>query len=338
MKHLILSAVLALSPAHAIAQNSAPIIADVVNGHILPGFDALAARAAGLAHAAENECSPNSVALQTAYGHAFDAWISVSHLRFGPTEENDRAFALAFWPDTRGVTPRSLSKLIATQDSIAESPAEYQQVSIAARGFYALEFLLFDDRLRTAADPNYHCRLIQTITQDIQANSQAIKTDWHEGYAAQILTPRQDGLYRTEEEILQELFKTLTTGLQFTSETRLARPLGSFDKPRPKRAESWRSGRTAQHLQLSLHALGDLAARLSGANPALREKLKVSFELPIAQILAINDPTLAGVSDPQQRFKIEVIQQSVNTVREVVENELGPVLGVSAGFNALDGD
>jgi len=36
--------------------------------------------------------------VDAAYHVAFDAWMSVSHLRFGPSEADDRAFAIAFYP------------------------------------------------------------------------------------------------------------------------------------------------------------------------------------------------------------------------------------------------
>ncbi len=49
---------------------------------------------------------PGDPVLTEAYHAAFDAWIKTSHLRFGPSEVNDRAFALAFWPDSRGQYPR----------------------------------------------------------------------------------------------------------------------------------------------------------------------------------------------------------------------------------------
>ena len=33
---------------------------------------------------------------------------AVEHLRFGPLEEDNPGFAIAFWPDTKGATPRTL--------------------------------------------------------------------------------------------------------------------------------------------------------------------------------------------------------------------------------------
>lgn len=101
------------STAHAQVPSSGPI----VQGHVLPGYRALSTTAADLEQAAAADCSPESPELRAAYGAAFDAWVGVSHLRFGPSEVDDRAFALAFWPDPRGSTPKALGRADPCQGS-----------------------------------------------------------------------------------------------------------------------------------------------------------------------------------------------------------------------------
>ncbi|WP_299777529.1 imelysin family protein [uncultured Roseobacter sp.] len=338
MKHFILSAVVLLTPVMAASQSATPVIDDILTGHILPRFEVLAERSQTLAETAAGDCTPSSDTLRGAYGDAFDVWIAASHLRFGPTEVADRAFALSFWPDSRGATPRALNTLIAEADPIAASPEDYAAVSIAARGFYAMEFLLFDDTLMRAGDTQYHCQLVQTISADIAALSSDILSDWQNGYAEKMRNPTSGGLYRSEEEVLQEAFKALTTGLQFTSDARLGRPLGTFDRPRPNRAEARRSARSARHVTVSLTSLRDLAQRLATSDASLSATLTKDFDRALTRLAALDDPVFAGVADPQGRVRIEVIQQSVDVIRATVRADLGPTLGVAAGFNALDGD
>lgn len=336
MKRFILTALLATAPVSATSQNA--IIDDIVNAHIVPRFQALANTSANLGAAAQTDCTVTSPALQAAYAQAFDAWISASHLRFGPSEIDDRAFALAFWPDSRGATPRSLTALLSAQDPVIASPQDYAQVSIAARGFYAMEFLIYDEMLRTTGLAADRCNLIQTVATDIASTSAAILSDWQSGYAAQMINPDPNGLYRSDEDAVQTLFDALTTGLQFTSETRLGRPLGTFERPRPTRAEAWRSARSARHARLSLAALDDLTQRLSGDDPDLAAQLRASFARSRQLLADLDDPAFAGVAAAQTRFKIEVIEQSIDLTRAVIRDRLGPTLGVAAGFNALDGD
>jgi predicted lipoprotein len=162
--------------------------------------------------------------------------------------------------------------------------------------------------------------------------------DWATTYAADLLEPTENGTYRSTQEALQEFLKALSTGLQFTSETRLGRPLGTYQKPRPTRAEAWRSGQSAAHVSLSLRALQELAIPLADDNTALATDLKTAFDRALHQLADLGDPVFAGVATPQSRLKIEVVQQSVETIRAIVRERLGPELGVAAGFNSLDGD
>lgn len=338
MKRFLMAVACVLIPLAAGAEQGAAIVADSVEGHILPRFERLAQASDALANVAAADCTVASKSLVRAYSDALDAWVSASHLRFGPTEMADRAFALAFWPDSRGKTPRALGTLIAQEDTIGTSVAEYAQMSIAARGFHALEFLLFDPEISTTGGAAYRCSLMQTVTGDIAVTTAAILSDWQSDYATRLLEPGPEGTYRTEEEALQEIFKALTTGLQFTSETRLGRPLGTFDRPRPKRAESWRSGRSARHVVLSLQSTRDLALRLAAGDADLTAALEVAFDRALTRLETLNDPIFASVADPQGRFRVEVIQQAVENIRAVVREDLGPTLGVAAGFNLLDGD
>ena len=332
---LIALAIALVAPLPAAALDTpAATILSAVEGHVLPGFDALAARSADLDAAAKADCGPS---LRTAWGAAFDAWVSVSHLRFGSSETANRAFALAFWPDARGATPRSLAGMIAARDPVIDAPGGMESVSIAARGFYAMEFLLFDDRITAMEGADYRCALIRAAAADIAATARAIADDWHDRYADVLLTAGANDVYRTEAEALQELYKALSTGLEFTADVRLARPLGTFAQPRPNRAEAWRSARSLRHVTLSLTALRDLARRLAGGRPAVTGALMAAFDA--AQDAAdLDDPAFAGVADPISRLRVEVLKQSVDHVRDVAAADLGPALGVATGFNALDGD
>jgi predicted lipoprotein len=326
-----------MMPLAAQAQDRAPILMDVAETHILPRFDKLPETTGALVSASRVDCDPTSPALRAAYDAAFDSWISASHLRFGPTEVDDRAFAMAFWPDTKGFTTKALSQHIATEDDAVQDPEAYAETSIAGRGFFALERMLFDPAFAEQGDADYRCALIQAIAADIDANARAMADDW-QSYAPGLTRPGENGRYRTQDEAMQELFKALSTGLEFTADTRLGRPLGTFDRPRPNRAEAWRSKRSLRHVELSLMALRDLASRLAFDHPDIAADLDAAFARAIENAQAIDDPALAGVSDPQARFRIEALQQSIHDIRAIASTELGPTLGISAGFNSLDGD
>lgn len=336
MKPAIFALVVILLPTMTLADTN--VTGVIVGKHIQPRFERLADATNILASVASKDCNATSQPLRTAYSDAFDAWVSASHLRFGPSEVDDRAFAIAFWPDSRGATPKALSRLIGDQDPIANNVEDYADVSIAARGFYALEFLLHDNTIGALGDDNYRCKLIQTISADTAVMASAISKDWNNEYPDNLLEPSENGIYRSNDEVQQEFLKALSTGLQFTAETRLGRPLGTYLKPRPNRAEAWRSGRSARHVLLSLTSLQQLAAALANKNTSLATDLNAAFDKALGQLADLNDPIFANVTDPQKRLKTEVIQQSINAIHTIVRERLGPELGVAAGFNSLDGD
>ncbi len=316
---------------------SSPMTDDVITGHILPRYETLAGTAQSLADVASQTCDVTDATLRGAYGDAFDAWIAVSHLRFGPSEADNRAFALAYWPDTRGVTPRSLTQLITAEDEAGRDPAIFPEVSIAARGYYALEFLIYDDAMAALGDDTYRCDLLRTVTADIATTTMAINDDWAE-YAALMQTPSEGTPYRDDLDVTQELYKALTTGLEFTANTRLGRPLGTFDRPRPARAEARRSERTSRHIEIALATLRDLSQRLAVDHPNTHAVLDGDYARALERLADLADPTLAGVADPMTRFRIEALAQLVAQIDTQTAGLLGPALGVSAGFNALDGD
>ncbi|MEL6958346.1 MAG: imelysin family protein [Pseudomonadota bacterium] len=330
MRALVIAVSTVLAPP---AFADAPDLKAIVETHVIAGYDKLAREAENLRATVAAHCEADHPALHTAYHLTFDAWVGVSHLRFGPSEQNDRAFALAFWPDPRGSTPKALAALIRDEDPAVFDAEEFSTVSIAARGFYALEFLLFDPQFASVENRDYHCALIQAATTDIALNATAILEGWEDGYGALMSSPGNN-TYRNPTEAAQQLFTSLSTGLEFTSQTRLGRPMGTFERPLPNRAEARRSERSLRHVILALEATQTLAALISNES----EDLDLAFKAALQRAKDLNDPVFSSVSTPQGRLKVEVLQQSIETIRSILNEDVGPSLGIAAGFNSLDGD
>ncbi|MBL3570043.1 imelysin family protein [Rhodovulum visakhapatnamense] len=335
IRRSVLALALALGAA-PLAAAPADIAEAVIDRHVLPGFARFEAAAADLQAAAEADCDPGSDPLRAAWGAAFDAWLGVSHLRLGPTETDNRAFALAFWPDPRGMTPKALAGLIADADPVVESQAGFATVSVAARGFYALEYLLYDPQF-TPPTP-YGCALIRAETRDIHALAAAILADWQDGYADLMRQPGPEAPYKDEREVLKAFFTALHEGLQVDVDLRLGRPLGTFERPRPTRAESWRSGRSLHNVTVTLTALRDLAMLMAAEDPASAAALSADFDRADRIAADLDDPVFAGVATPQGRLRVEILQQAIHEIAEETRASLGPALGVAAGFNSRDGD
>ncbi|WP_164726824.1 imelysin family protein [Shimia sediminis] len=309
----------------------------VVTNHVMPLVEEFESAASGLEQAATANCAPDSPELIAAFYKTFDAWTRMSHLRFGPTEAEDRAFAIAFWPDGRGKTHKALGALLTGGDLAVFEPEAFRNASIAARGLYALEFLLYDAQVRQMGTEAARCRLVRAIATDTAQNAGGIARDWAE-YGDLLVRPSAQGVYRSDAEATQELYKALLTGLQFTADTRLGRPLGTFERPRPKRAELHRSERSLRQIEMSLQGTRLLAMELAAETPAITARLDALYAAAFGVVAELDDPALAGVADVQGRLRVEILQIAINEIREILAMELGPALGVAAGFNALDGD
>lgn len=317
---------------------ASPALADteaVIRDHILPGQAAFSAGTRALAEAAQADCT--AAALQPAYNTAFDAWMGVSHLRLGPVEEAGRYQAIAFWPDARGLTEKTLRRLIAEEDPVVNTPHGYAEVSVAARGLFALDYMLYDEDFASYEADSYSCALVQAITADLADLAGKIEAEWLSGFAETLRSAGQPGntTYLSAREVTQALFTQLTTALEFDADQRLGQPMGTFERPRPKRAEARRSGRSLRNVTLSLEALRQMASLLAEPPPA---ETLAAFDMALKNAERLDDPAFAGVETPQGRLKVEALQQNIRAIRTAAIEEVGTSLGVSAGFNSADGD
>ena len=315
---------------------SAPVLADVdtaLDAHILPGFARFAEATEFLASTAATDCSPQAMA--PPYHAAFDAWMAVADLRLGPSETG--ALSVAFWPDGRGSTPRALAQLIAEEDPIAFDTAAYADVSIAARGLFALDMLLFDPEFSDYAPGSYACALATTIAADLALQADALNAAWSGPFAETLRTGGAPGnaSYLTPDEALRALYTQIVTSLEFTADTRLGQPMGSFETPRPARAEARRSGRSLRNALLAAEAAHGLATALADGPLPASDAALAQVRLAADRIA---DPAFQDVTDPQARLRVEVLQQAIRSLRAAIATEIGARFGITPGFNSQDGD
>lgn len=308
-------------------------VQEALDQHILPGFAQFARTTEDLSQMAAQDC--RAVALRPAYHTAFDAWMTVGDLRLGPSETG--ALSIAFWPDPRGFTERTLSRLIAEQDPIAHAPDDYSEVSIAARGMFALDMLLYDPTLSDYDQDSYSCALVATIAADLNTQATALFSAWQEDYAPVLRTAGTPGnaTYLSPDEARRALYTQVLSALDITADKRLGLPLGTFARPRPPLAEARRSGRSLRQVMRAAEAAHALATALvDGPMPQSDAALIRVTEAADR----ITNPAFQDITDPQARLHVEVLQQAVRGLHDAITAEIGTRLGIAPGFNAQDGD
>lgn len=299
-------------------------VAETVRDVILPGQARLATATADLA--ALDTCDP--AALRAGWNAAFDAWLGVAHLRLGPVEDEGRVLAIAFWPDPKGIGPKQTAALLRAADPAILAPEHIAEQSVAVRGLFGLERLLYP-AAPLAGD--YPCALVHALADDLARMAADTETGWTGGFADQLLHPGAGQRYLSQTEARQALLTVLITGLEFNADSRVGRPKGSFDQPRPERAEARASGRSRHNITLSLQALRALAHALHPDIP----QTEAAFLRALTDAEKA-DPTAVG--DPQGWLKADILAQDIHAIRDAAMAEIAPALGASVGFNAADGD
>ncbi len=170
------------------------------------------------------------------------------------------------------------------------------------------------------------CPLIRATARDLARLAAEVQAGWTGGFADLMLTAGAPGNTRflSQAEARQALFTLIVTGLEQLHNQRLGRPLGSFDRPTPERAEARASGRSLRNVTLALQALRDMARQLA---PSATRTL-AAFDHAITLAEALPDPILSGIASPEGWLKVEILQQAVGQVTTVAQEELGAALGV----------
>ncbi|MEQ9488592.1 MAG: imelysin family protein [Alphaproteobacteria bacterium] len=346
----LLSPGILAKPARA-GQDHFALIESVIDNAIIPDYENFAVATAEMRQVFEESACDDLKSLRATYNTGMDAWQPVSHIRFGPAMQEDRSYRIQFWPDKRNITSRHLASLISDTDPATRTVDGIVGASVAIQGFPALERLLFDmDDGQELTPPA--CTLARSIAINLANIADEIASEWRESYRTTMLQPGPDNPeYRNQNEALKKLHGSLSTGLQLVVDVKLQPVMGkSVDEAKPRLAESWRSARSMRNLIINIeavqryyeggnaHALGfdDSLLERGGQEEhaviafGLKQSLKWAkdLDMPIADI----------VSPDGYYTKLGLIAGQLAAVRAEVDGPLVNALGLSMGFNALDGD
>lgn len=330
-----------------------------VDRHIVPGYEALARAGDGLKVAADAFCAaPDAAgleALRGAYHAAWDAWVAIRHIDFGPVQYLSRIHRIQFWPDARNILGRHLAGLLADADPARLEPDAFAEASVAVQGLPALERLLFGDDaaalLAGDAAARYRCDVVAAIGRNMATMTAGVLTDWiePEGYRWIMLQAGEGGpVYETAAEATVDLVTSLLSSLEALRDARLMRPLGGEAKlARPRLAEAWRAGDTLRTVVVTLDALHALyrldgdgfgAALRANGQAALDDAVETGFAEARAQAAALDGPVDALFRSAEGRRRVAALADRLHSLRELLAKDVAPALGIAPGFNSLDGD
>lgn len=263
------------------------------------------------------------------------AWAPLDAYQFGPIEQQAAALTVNFFPDKKNFTGRALLQHLKRPDAEQGDPAIVGASSAALQGLPAIERLLFED-LQT-------CPALIGITGNLSQIAQSLYDGWFaaDSWADLVRKAGPDNpVYLGHPEFTKQIYTAIDFSILRLKDHRLSRPLGTYERAFPKRAEAWRSGLTNQILTAQIDgivALIDLGFADAISPPARDEALKILDELR-TRIDAIGGPLADAVEDPLMRIRIEGIMSKLDHLKTHLDENVSPDLGVQSGFSAGDGD
>lgn len=303
--------------------------------------------------------------LLAAFDTTSDAWMAVQLLRFGPLSQNQRLDRIAYWPERRSITEKQMAGFIAAADSSKLTPASFATASVAIQGLSALERLLFDGEstgdgkpisdkaLSHLADGTpaaaYRAAFIVAIAANLKQIAGETLKAWRE-LAVKLAKGDQAGLAASPQEATSQIYAALLAEAQIVGDQKIGLPLGkSIDAAKPKQAEQWRAGRSLRNITLNLTALrqalvGDVAGSVIALVPPaqasdLKQRLTVALDACDQAVAAIGQPLNIAVADAASgRHQVETLLVKVNQLRDILGADLPKAIGITLGFNELDGD
>ncbi len=353
-KPALVAVLLTAAPLAAQAQLPADLGERLARDYARPAVSKMVDAAAALDGALGSWCAKPDAAGATRVGDAFTnlalAWSGVEILRFGPLVQANRFERLAFWPDTRGVMPRQVQQLIAAKDDALLAPGALAGRSVAVQGLPALEYVLYGEPalLKNTGEPTfaYACGYARAVTANVTGISRDVAQAWSaQGeFGRQFAKPQAaNDLYRDPQEVAAEAMKALSTGLQFARDVKILPVLGATpDAARPKRAAFWRSDLSTRLLAANLSSLKAFYQAGAYPLPAGGDWMDVSVQGELkgaAQtLLDVPAPLEAALKEEDGRRLLELASLTIKNAKAIVDQDLAPALGVTIGFNALDGD
>jgi predicted lipoprotein len=355
-----LIAIAVLSPGHAREVPDYEALNRVLTDQVVvPAYEDLAAAMAQLDAATRSFCqTPSESALEAAkdaFDRAMDAWQRAQPIAFGPVTWEGRSSRIEFWPDKGGVAGRQIGQALQAQDPNLIAEGGLVGKSAAVQNLAAYELIVFGRGAAIASDQataedRYACALAEAIARYQAELAAQILADWTGpgGHIDAVLTAAQGNEYYAGTDEVATLFLTSLSGaLDAVIQLKLERPLGtSIEKARPRRAESWRSGRslaniianlqTAQALYGTPGGFGDLLA--AGGSEPLDIGLRKSFDEAIGLAEAIDLPLSEAVKSPDARAELDAILDRLRSLRLLISGSVADEIGLVIGFNAFDGD
>lgn len=319
---------------------------------VLPAFDVLAKETDAFAETADAFCAaPDTAGLdrvKQGFNDVSDAWAGAQQFRLGALAQGQRSERFSYWPERRNIVEKQLSALLAGNDKAELAADRFATASVAIQGLPALERIIYggdhgQDFLQ-GENAMRHCAVVVAIAHNLKAISAETKSAWE----ATLEDPAKAASPFTAEaaEAVAQSYTNLLTIMQIVVDQKIGAPLGAdAESARPKSAEQWRSGRSLRNIARNLITArqsvlgpGGFADLLGAGQAALKDGLAKAFDDAIDAAKAAGDDLSVAILRQDKRMPVTSLLVKVNHLRDLLRQQVPPAMGITLGFNELDGD
>ena len=340
---------------NATGEQKLDVVWNAIDGFIRPGYANFVDAAKETKGAMDDLCQlpagENLEGAREAFGHLVSAWSKVEFVQFGPVMEDNRGSRILFFPDRKSIGLRQVQAIIATKDESATLPDDLAGKSVAVQGLGALEYVLHGkdaDALATK-DGNFRCRFGQAVAGNVVSLGTAIQNGWATdigGIAERMTNPKDtDPAYRTADDSLTEILGIFIHGFEAIRDQRLKPAMGENEKTaRPNLFLFHRSELALAALRANfagmkdLFTTSDVASLLPQAHAYLKGSILFEFENADMALTKLKPPLAKVVTSNEDRQGLTYLLIVVDSLQSQFAGQMSPLLGLSSGFSALDGD
>ena len=303
---------------------------------LLPRYATLDTQSRQLAASLQQLCQRQDAASLTAareqWRQGYRSWMAVAPLNWGPSAELRSQRVIAFKPTRVALVEQAVS------DDLGRSQGSYDEAGAAAKGFTAIEYLLFEQQ-KPLTDPK-RCRWLQRTGREIAEHTPTLLKNWQD-FAANVGRSGQDGaLYAKPAQALEEVVNLTLAGVN-----EMHKELSRLQQQKPELVTAQRSGDgkalvKAQFTLLQAVLTGPdgqsgIAALLAAKGQPAQAKALADATRAVAPALDKLPDNLARVGN-SGREKPAV--QALEKLLAQIEGPLAHTLDITLSFNESDGD
>lgn len=345
MKRLLLAALTGalLAPAALAGDNDADtrqLLSALADEAMLPRLERLASSSAKLEASLERHCQTPLLSSLRAARHlwlqTYTDWMEVAPVNWGPTALRRTQRQIAFKP----VRPELVEAAVSSD--AGRNDAEAERVGVPAKGFAAVEYLLYRQPAKLTEPAR--CAYLMRQGRNIAAEAKALRADWQD-FASELKQAGQPQakLYPKSELALEELTNLLIAGVNELRE----KELGKLPSLKREAVLASYSGQGRQLAEAQWRGLQALLTGLPTSGYGLDDYLDRAKEKPVLARQLRNAGTEvadalhalpANLADAASGDREKPATAALAQLQRLLEEQVVQVLDVTVSFNESDGD